>query len=314
MAEDKVITLGPNELPNLVSSYRLDDCNYLQWAQYIRTTLKGHKKLSHIEGNSRPRDDPKFEEWDDEDSLIMTWLWNSMTPEAKWFVSFIDDCTHVTWIFLKKHKYEVCQIFIDFFHLIKNHFNKSIKRLQLDNGIEFVNLEFSKFLKDNDVVHELMKNRHPLEVAKALLFQMFVPNVYWGEVVLTATYLINRLPTRILNGISPIKHMLSFFPSSPLMLSLSSCVFGCVTFIHSHYHRGKLDPRAVKCVFIGYPSNKKGFKLSSSESSMFKFKFKKSRNPLWSQNKSKCMSRIFIVAIDTIKTSTLVQEALKDEN
>ncbi|RDX66360.1 hypothetical protein CR513_54875, partial [Mucuna pruriens] len=45
MAEDKVITLGPNELPNL----------------YIRTTLKGRKKLSHIEGNRLPKDDPKFE-------------------------------------------------------------------------------------------------------------------------------------------------------------------------------------------------------------------------------------------------------------
>ncbi|RDX63014.1 hypothetical protein CR513_58598, partial [Mucuna pruriens] len=77
MAKDKVITLGPNELPNLVSSYHLDGCNYLQWAQYICTTLKGRKKLSHIEGNGLPRDDPKFEAWDDEDSLIMTWLWNS---------------------------------------------------------------------------------------------------------------------------------------------------------------------------------------------------------------------------------------------
>ncbi|RDX74873.1 hypothetical protein CR513_45306, partial [Mucuna pruriens] len=81
MVEDKVITLGPNELPNLVSSYRLDGRNYLQWAQYICTTLKGHKKLSYIEGNGPPRDDPKFEAWDDEDSLIMTWLWNSITPE-----------------------------------------------------------------------------------------------------------------------------------------------------------------------------------------------------------------------------------------
>ncbi|RDX86494.1 hypothetical protein CR513_32171, partial [Mucuna pruriens] len=55
--------------------------------------------------------------------------------------------------------------------------------------------------------------------------------------------------------------MLSFFPYSPLMLNLPSCVFRCVAFVHSHNpHREKLDPRAVKCVFIGYPSNKKGFK------------------------------------------------------
>ncbi|RDX89132.1 hypothetical protein CR513_29178, partial [Mucuna pruriens] len=202
---------------------------------------------------------------------------------AKWFVLFIDDCTRVTWIFLMKHKYEVCQIFVNFFRLVKNQFNKSIKRLQLDNGTKFVNLEFFKFLKDNGVVHELTcmntpqkngvaerKHRHLLEVARALLFQMSVPNVYWGEVVLSATYLINRLPTRVLNNISPIKHMLSFFPSSPLMLSLPSLVFGCVAFIHSHNpHCGKLDPRVVKYVFIGYPSNKNGLKCYHPPSHKF---------------------------------------------
>ncbi|RDX96531.1 hypothetical protein CR513_20798, partial [Mucuna pruriens] len=81
--------------------------------------------------------------------------------------------------------------------------------LRSDNGTEFVNLEFFKFLKDNGVVHELTcentpqqngvvkrKNRHFLEVARALLFQMSIPNVYWGEFVLTIAYLINRLPTQ----------------------------------------------------------------------------------------------------------------------
>ncbi|RDY03845.1 hypothetical protein CR513_12513, partial [Mucuna pruriens] len=90
---------------------------------------------------------------------------------------------------------------------------------------------------------------------------MSVSNVYWGEDVLISTYIINRLPTHVLNSISPIKHILSFFPSSPLMLSLPSRVFRCVAFVQSHNpHLGKLDPKVVKCVFIGYPLNKKGFK------------------------------------------------------
>ncbi|RDX64002.1 hypothetical protein CR513_57493, partial [Mucuna pruriens] len=55
--------------------------NYLQWVQYVHTTLKGYKKLSHIEGGGSLKDDQKFEVWDDEDFLIMIWLWNSMTPE-----------------------------------------------------------------------------------------------------------------------------------------------------------------------------------------------------------------------------------------
>ncbi|RDX67605.1 hypothetical protein CR513_53499, partial [Mucuna pruriens] len=227
----------------------------------------------HHRATFSPSNNKSLEPFD----LIHSDVWGAASnsiSRAKWFVSFIDDCTHVTWIFLMKHKYEVCQIFFDFFRLAKNQLNKSIKRLWSYNDTEFVNLEFSKFLKDNGMVHQLTcvntpqqngvaerKNRHLLEVARVLLFQMSVSNVYWGEVVLTATYLINRLPTRVLNGISPIKHILSFFPSSPLMLSLPNRVFVCVAFVHSHNpHHGKLDPKAVKCVFIGYPSNKKGFK------------------------------------------------------
>ncbi|RDX64344.1 hypothetical protein CR513_57107, partial [Mucuna pruriens] len=60
MTEDKVINLGHNEIQNLVGPSQLDDRNYLQWTQYIRTTFKGRKKLSHIEGNDLPRDDPKL--------------------------------------------------------------------------------------------------------------------------------------------------------------------------------------------------------------------------------------------------------------
>jgi len=70
--------LNPNDLLVLQGSYRLDGRNYLQWAQLVRTTLKGRKKLNHLEGDPP---DPTQEAWDDEDSLIMTWLWHSMTPE-----------------------------------------------------------------------------------------------------------------------------------------------------------------------------------------------------------------------------------------
>jgi len=65
----------------LQSNYRIDGNNYLQWAQLVRATLKGKKKLNHLEGNPPAKTDSKYEDWDDEDSLIMTWLWNSMTLE-----------------------------------------------------------------------------------------------------------------------------------------------------------------------------------------------------------------------------------------
>src|SRR3954465_2548277 len=41
-------------------------------------------------------------------------------------------------------------------------------------------------------------------------------------------------------------------------------VFGCTCFVRDHRPLvGKLDPRAVKCIFIGYPSRQKSYKCWS---------------------------------------------------
>jgi len=85
--------------------------------------------------------------------------------------------------------------------------------------------------------------------------------------VLTATYLINRLPYRVLEGVTPIQLMTTFYPSIPMLNSLQNCVFGYPAFVHVHSpYQGKLDPHAIKSVFIGYASNKKGYKCYHPQS------------------------------------------------
>jgi len=64
--------LSSNDLQVLQSNYRLNGNNYLQWAQLVCAMLKGRKKLNHIEGNPPAKTDSTYEDWDDEDSLIMT--------------------------------------------------------------------------------------------------------------------------------------------------------------------------------------------------------------------------------------------------
>jgi len=51
-------------------------------------------------------------------------------------------------------------------------------------------------------------------------------SIYWGQIVLIATYLVNKLSTCILNGISLIESPLFFVPSSSQKSSLFSQVFG----------------------------------------------------------------------------------------
>ena len=105
------------------------------------------------------------------------------------------------------------------------------------------------------------KNKHLLEVAHAIMFSMNVPRYFWGEAILTASYLINRMPTGILKYSTPLECFRKIFPLSRMYSDLPLKFFGCIVFIHlPNHNRSKLDPRVEKCVFIGYASNKKGYK------------------------------------------------------
>jgi hypothetical protein len=47
------------------------------------------------------------------------------------------------------------------------------------------------------------KNQHILEVARSLMFTFNVPKFLWNEVVMNATYLIDRMPSRVMGMKSP---------------------------------------------------------------------------------------------------------------
>ncbi|CAJ2672360.1 unnamed protein product [Trifolium pratense] len=131
----------------------------------------------------------------------------------------------------------------------------------------------SDFFRENGIVHQSScpntpqqngvaerKNRHLLEVARALLFASKVPNYLWGEAVLTAAYLINRVPSKVLNFQTPIHIFKECFPNDRVSNDLTLKIFGCTAFVHEHKNISKLEPRAIKCVFVGYSPTQKGYK------------------------------------------------------
>ena len=80
-SEETIRPQHSRELQNIQAAYRLNGKNYLKWSQLVRTVLKGKGKISHLMGTRPKLGDPHFEAWDEEDSMIMAWLWNSMIPE-----------------------------------------------------------------------------------------------------------------------------------------------------------------------------------------------------------------------------------------
>jgi hypothetical protein len=82
-------------------------------------------------------------------------------------------------------------------------------------------------------------------------------NAFWAEAINTAVYLKNRSPTRCLDNVTPFE---ALYGSKPAVNNLK--VFGCKDFAHiPKENRRKLDAKATKCIFIGYCSEFKAYKL-----------------------------------------------------
>ncbi|KAK2980964.1 hypothetical protein RJ640_018048 [Escallonia rubra] len=106
------------------------------------------------------------------------------------------------------------------------------------------------------------KNRHLLETARALLFQMKVPKPFWADAISTACFLINRMPSTVLNGDVPYSVL---FPTKPLF-PVEPRIFGSTCFVRDvRPHLTKLDPKALKCVFLGYSRLQKGYRCYSPD-------------------------------------------------
>ena len=187
----------------------------------------------------------------------------------KYFVTFVDDFTRITWIYVLKLKSELFQMFLDFHTLVATQYSSKISVLRSDNGSEYLSNKMKSFLSSHGIIHQTScvgtpqqngiaerKNRDILEKTRAIMFQMNIPKEFWSQVVLTATYLINRLPSRVLEFKSPLEKL------KGRKIDLTHLrTFGCVCFVHiQSKHRDKLDPRAAKCIFLGYASTQKGYK------------------------------------------------------
>ena len=186
---------------------------------------------------------------------------------AKYFLTIVDDYTRSTWVYLLVHKSEARPFLVNFITFVETQYNARVKIVRSDNGPEFAHKSFyaSKGIchqtscvntpQQNGVVER--KHRHLLNMARALLYQASLPKSFWGDAILTAAYLINRTPTPILDGKSPFEKL---FHKEPSYSHLK--VFGCLCFVSTHPHKPpKFEPRATKCVFLGYPYGKKGYRV-----------------------------------------------------
>ena len=118
-----------------------------------------------------------------------------------------------------------------------------------------------KTVRDTPQQNILVKrmNSTILEKVKCMLSTTGLPRFFWVETVMTTKHLINRCPSTAI-GLKTPQEVWSRKPTNYLNLK----VFRCTTY--AHVKQNKLQPKALKCIFIGYPNGVKGYKLCCLES------------------------------------------------
>jgi hypothetical protein len=199
-------------------------------------------------------------------------LWTSPISSVsgyKYYLIILDDCSHYSWTFPLRLKSDTFSTLFNFFSYVSTQFGTTIKAVQCDNGREFDNSTTRAFLHthgailrmscpytspQNGRVERIIRSTN--NIMRSLMFQASLSSSNWVEALHAATYLLNRHPTKTLNfqtlyfalyGAQPAYHHLR--------------VFGCKCYPNlSATTPHKLAPRSTPCVFLGYPSDHKGYR------------------------------------------------------
>ncbi|GMJ13708.1 hypothetical protein HRI_005040000 [Hibiscus trionum] len=153
------------------------------------------------------------------------------------------------------------------FKMVKRQFGFDLKVFRSDNAPE---LKFVELFKSFGVLHQFScvetpqqnavverKHQHLLAVARAFYFQSKLPIQFWGDCLLTATHVINRLPSMFLDNKSPYELLFYKVPDYSHLRNI-----GCLCFVSTlASKRDKFSPRALSGVLLGYVPGVKGYKV-----------------------------------------------------
>lgn len=186
----------------------------------------------------------------------------------RYFITFIDDYSRFTWMYPLSHRSQAYESFRHFKSHVENLFSTKIKQFQCDGAPELVKGSLRQYLDESGISLRIScpytpqqngvterKNRHLSEMARALLYHSRLPKVYWYDAYATTAFLINRLPSQILNHSSPYRLLFQKDPDYHLLRT-----FGCLCYpFLGSTRQDKLSPKSSSCIFLGYAPHHKGY-------------------------------------------------------
>lgn len=193
---------------------------------------------------------------------------------AKYFLTFIDDFSRKVFIYFLKEKSEVIDIFMEF---KVNQTGQRIKVFRTDGGTEYSSRSFERFFKVNGIQHQVTNaytpqqngvakrmNRTIVGRARCMIFDAELNDSYWAEACNMAVYVINRsvcaalvnkTPEEVWTGQKVDVSNLRIF-GTPVMVSIPK------------QRRKKWDAKSTPMVFVGFDSDKKGYRCLDDKNKM----------------------------------------------
>lgn len=142
------------------------------------------------------------------------------------------------WVYFLKSKDEAFEAFKRFRTKVENGSNRRIKIFRTDRGGEFTSKQFNSNCEKAGITRQLTapyssqqngvverRNRIVVKMARSLLKERKLPSMFWAEDVRHSVYLLNRLPTRSISGVTPHES----WPKIKSNLSHVR-VFGCLAY------------------------------------------------------------------------------------
>nr|CAE04466.3 OSJNBa0029L02.7 [Oryza sativa Japonica Group] len=170
----------------------------------------------------------------------------------KYFLLLVDDMSRYMWVRLLSGKHEAVAAIKQFQAGVELESGRKLQALRTDRGEEFTSVEFTDYCADRGMRRELTapyspqqngvverRNQTVMAAARCMLKSAGCRRVFGGEAVTAAVYVLNRSPTKALDGVTPYEAWHGRCPSVEHLR-----VFGCVGHVKSvRPNLRKLDDR-----------------------------------------------------------------------
>ena len=203
--------------------------------------------------------------------LIHSDIYGPMNVKARhgdlYLITFIDYYTRYGHVYLISHKSDALNYFKRFLTMVENQLDQIVKTLRTDRGRQYLSDQFKRLCYEKGIVRQLTipgtpqqngvaehRNRTLLEMVRSMMTQANLHISFWGDALLTATYVLNHVPSKSVAS-TPYELWTGRKPSLDYLWPWGSMAY----VLDSSHKYGKLGPRGKKCIFIRYSDVSKGY-------------------------------------------------------